>query len=47
MRRSDVRTSARHVLRRLYDAKYVASLNDPVGKARDRSYYTELRREYG
>lgn len=35
MRRSDVRTAARHVLRRLYTAKYVDSLSNPVGKALD------------
>ena len=35
MRRSDVRTAARHVLRRLYTAKYVDSLSDPVSKALD------------
>lgn len=34
-RRSDVRTAARHVLRRLYTAKYVDSLSDPVAKALD------------
>jgi hypothetical protein len=35
LRRSDVRTAARHVLRRLYTAKYVDSLSNPVGKALD------------
>jgi hypothetical protein len=35
MRRSDVRTAARHVLRRLYSAKYVDSLSNPVAKALD------------
>lgn len=35
MRRTDVRTAARHVLRRLYTAKYVDSLSDPVSKALD------------
>ncbi|KAA1398202.1 histidine-type phosphatase [Aeromicrobium ginsengisoli] len=35
LRRSDVRTAARHVLRRLYTASYVDSLSDPVGKALD------------
>jgi hypothetical protein len=35
LRRSDVRTAARHVLRRLYTAKFVDSLSDPVGKALD------------
>lgn len=34
-RRSDVRTAARHVLRRLYTAKYVDSLSDRVAKALD------------
>lgn len=35
LRRSDIRAAARHVLRRLYSASYVKSLNDPVGKALD------------
>jgi hypothetical protein len=35
LRRSDVRTAARHVLRRLYSASYVDKLSDPVGKALD------------
>ena len=35
LRRTDVRAAARHVLRRLYSARYVDSLSDPVGKALD------------
>lgn len=35
MRRTDVRTAARHLLRRLYTAKYVDSLSNPVDKALD------------
>jgi hypothetical protein len=35
LRTSNVRTAARHVLRRIYTAKYVDSLSDPVGKALD------------
>ena len=34
-RRSDVRSAARNVLRRLYTAKYVDGLSDPVDKALD------------
>lgn len=34
-RTRSVRTAAKHVLRRLYSKKYVASLRDPVGKALD------------
>jgi hypothetical protein len=35
LRRPDVRTAARNVLRRLYTATYVKSLSDPVDKALD------------
>lgn len=35
LRRPDVRTAARNVLRRLYTARYVDSLSDPVDKALD------------